>query len=288
MLPSEAERAASEVLRGFGADLLKQRVKHGISTRKMADQSNVDAETYVRLEEGTACISALGFKRIAAFLPPLRRWKGQLAEARKMSFEVTEVPPSAEQEEEEARRPVLRGRQPFSDALRAVRTDAGLSQTELGEMLDVVGQAVSAWESGEYTPIAAHYAQLRELFPELQHAQEPDCRDITKPVPGPRGSPRAPFSPLPPSPETPPPAPEPPPATPTQPSPPMLPPAPVPALPAVSVAPPRSSLALALQWMRVLGAVRSSPDYAVIRTLLETAAREGVGAAELLEGLDAS
>jgi len=69
----------------------------------------------------------------------------------------------------------------FGEALRRVRLSEGLGQDEIGELIGVTGQAVSAWESGISNPVKHHYDTLVSLFADLSFAPKPDTRDIDKP-----------------------------------------------------------------------------------------------------------
>ncbi|WP_437671468.1 helix-turn-helix domain-containing protein [Sorangium sp. So ce131] len=73
----------------------------------------------------------------------------------------------------------------FGQALAAARIAAGLTQEELGQLLDVVASSVWYWESGLMTPIASHYEQLVSLFPALKSVPRPGSRDQVKPGPAP-------------------------------------------------------------------------------------------------------
>ncbi|WP_437285628.1 helix-turn-helix domain-containing protein [Sorangium sp. So ce406] len=69
------------------------------------------------------------------------------------------------------------------------RSAAGLSQDELGELMEVRQSTVCQWESGVMNPIASHYTQLLDLFPALKFAPRPDSRDQEKP--GPASAPKS-------------------------------------------------------------------------------------------------
>lgn len=71
--------------------------------------------------------------------------------------------------------------QTFGEALRHERLSEGLGQDELGELVGVTGQAVSAWENGVNDPITSHYDGLVLLLPALRQAPKPESRDIDKP-----------------------------------------------------------------------------------------------------------
>ena len=50
------------------------------------------------------------------------------------------------------------------ERIRAARTARGLSQQQLGELLDVSFQAVSTWESGKFIPDSDHLPALAEAL----------------------------------------------------------------------------------------------------------------------------
>lgn len=76
-------------------------------------------------------------------------------------------------------------RTPFGQALTNARIAAGLSQDELGELMEVRQSSVCQWESGAINPIASHYRQLLDLFPVLRFVPRPQTRDQEKPGPAP-------------------------------------------------------------------------------------------------------
>lgn len=69
----------------------------------------------------------------------------------------------------------------FGEALRRVRLSEGFGQDEVGDLIGVTGQAVSAWESGTSNPVKDHYDKLVALFADLSVAPKPDSRNIDKP-----------------------------------------------------------------------------------------------------------
>lgn len=77
----------------------------------------------------------------------------------------------------------------FGRALSAARVAATYSQDDIGALLEVTGQAVSAWEVGTAAPVREHYEELLRMFPELKTAPEPEWRDIAPPDGG-KGIPR--------------------------------------------------------------------------------------------------
>lgn len=77
----------------------------------------------------------------------------------------------------------------LGQALLEARLAAGLSQSELGELMNVCRSTVCQWELGQDNPIASHYQQLVDLFPALKAASQPDSKDQEKP--GPARAPRS-------------------------------------------------------------------------------------------------
>ena len=52
----------------------------------------------------------------------------------------------------------------YSERLVELRTEKGLTQSELGEMLGVSDAAISKWENGEAMPRLAKLQQLADVF----------------------------------------------------------------------------------------------------------------------------
>lgn len=50
------------------------------------------------------------------------------------------------------------------DRIRALRIDAGMSQSELAKKLSITRSAVNAWEMGLSAPSAQYIIELAELF----------------------------------------------------------------------------------------------------------------------------
>jgi transcriptional regulator with XRE-family HTH domain len=73
----------------------------------------------------------------------------------------------------------------FGEALRQARVHEGMDQAEVGELMGVTGQAVSAWESGENVPVETHYQKLLDVFGDwLKDAPAPPSRPIPPPSGG--------------------------------------------------------------------------------------------------------
>lgn len=191
----------------------------------------------------------------------------------------------------------------FGEALRRLRLREGLDQHEVGELLGVTGQAVSAWETDTNAPIEDHYTRLLDLLPDLRAAPSPDSRDIDKPGGGAGMSKlrtlrsvrtgAAPFMTVPgpdeivmsdpPSTvdltsadEAPPGAPAPAPFEEEEPM--MMPNTPEPEAPALDKA-------ALLRWGRAVHAVLSSPSGPHVLVLLEAASQAGMTVEEVLAAL---
>ncbi len=72
----------------------------------------------------------------------------------------------------------------FGSHLELERVTAGYSQEDLGELLEVTSQSVSAWETEKVSPVLEHYEKLLEYFPNLIRAPKPDWKNIPPPTGG--------------------------------------------------------------------------------------------------------
>lgn len=73
----------------------------------------------------------------------------------------------------------------LGEAIRRARVIEGMTQDEFGEIVGVVGQAVSQWELGHACPVLENFSKLVQLVPEIERWRS-ECRDIEKPKPGPK------------------------------------------------------------------------------------------------------
>ncbi len=73
----------------------------------------------------------------------------------------------------------------FGQALKRNRVTAGVSQSDLAELVKVSDTAVGHWEHNESLPVIENLERLTKLFPELECWRE-HVRTIRKPV-GPAG-----------------------------------------------------------------------------------------------------
>jgi transcriptional regulator with XRE-family HTH domain len=78
----------------------------------------------------------------------------------------------------------------FGAALRIARLNIGITQDELGQLLDVVGTTISAWETGSNTPVLDNWTKLVNALPELRDCTPPGVQNIRQP-----GRPSGPFYP---------------------------------------------------------------------------------------------
>lgn len=74
----------------------------------------------------------------------------------------------------------------ISDTIRALREQAGYSQSELAKRLSVTRSSVNAWESGLSAPTALNIIELAKLFRvssdfilELEQTRQIDLSDLT-------------------------------------------------------------------------------------------------------------
>lgn len=74
----------------------------------------------------------------------------------------------------------------ISDTIRALREQAGYSQSELAKRLSVTRSSVNAWESGLSAPTAINIIELAKLFRvsadfilELKPTRQVDLSDLT-------------------------------------------------------------------------------------------------------------
>ena len=74
----------------------------------------------------------------------------------------------------------------ISDTIRALREQAGYSQSELAKRLSVTRSSVNAWESGLSAPTAINIIDLSKLFRvsadfilELKPTRQVDLSDLT-------------------------------------------------------------------------------------------------------------
>lgn len=170
----------------FSEALRQTRTDRGYSHRDLSDRVGARQEVIRQWEAGETIPNAQQLKRLYGTLPRLQFYDSLLPRGQ---------PPTLEGKQADSPGPSTLPPDPFvtpktfGEALRRARVAEGLDQDGLGSLLDVTGQAVSAWELDVANPILAHYDQLTILFPSLALAPKPHAQDIDKPDGG-KGAPR--------------------------------------------------------------------------------------------------
>jgi transcriptional regulator with XRE-family HTH domain len=224
-----------------------------MSVKELAQRLGISRTEVESLETGAPVrIAGRLLPRLLAAFPSLTAYRHEIRALARVPVE----PPSEGPAEA---RPLF-----FADALRVEREHAGLTQHEIGELLDVSQTAVSDWETRSSTPIQDHVDALLQLFPRLALAPDPNPKDMLKPgrVPG------LPSDPTPPK-ETPPDM--------SQKAAPLVPVTPGPP-------PTEGGLRALAKMVPILNQIRRvacSPDADPFLELLSVAAKEGVSVAEL-------
>jgi transcriptional regulator with XRE-family HTH domain len=173
-------------INSFGMALRLLREERGMSYREVAERVGCSRSDIKAWEDGTsypvgvhlARLHKMCFHRLKHFLHLIpSHFRTEEITAERLSVEPAPVIKEPERDIEEP----LPAPRSFGEALKRARVHEGLSQEELGDMLGVVGQAVSEWETDGNTPVREHYEKLVDLFPALKDGPTPDYRDIPKP-----------------------------------------------------------------------------------------------------------
>lgn len=166
----------------FGELLRQEREQAGLSHYDLSCRVGVDKATVRGWERGEAYPNRFEMKKLVGSMRKLRHFIHLLPTTTQHQVE------SDMREVGEVLPPQLAPITPpppsfttFAEALRHERLSEGLGQDELGELVGVTGQAVSAWENDVSAPITLHYDALVNLFPKLGSAPKPESRDIDKP-----------------------------------------------------------------------------------------------------------
>jgi transcriptional regulator with XRE-family HTH domain len=169
----------------FGNLIQLEREKQGLSHRDIAVRCGVEREVVKTWERDEAIPGRLEMKKLLGSMQRLKHYMHLLpAERHDQTLEDHKECYGVDAPEQLA--PIAPPLPPppktFGEALKRLRVHEGLSQEELGEMMKVTGQAISAWENGHVVPILDHYKMLLDLIPDLKHAPSPksDFRDIGK------------------------------------------------------------------------------------------------------------
>lgn len=183
---------------------MRERARLQKSRRDVADRCGVSEGVVKRWERGESIPSNQQFKRLVGIMvriaPHAPDWgsfegsvlSGRLDEKRE---DITEYIRDIERRAGpfQPKPPA----EPFGTGLRRVREENEVSQSELAELLDLTGQAVSAWEAENTTPVQVNLDKLYAVLPELKAGVEmaaimkPASRDIPAPNGG-AGFPRPP------------------------------------------------------------------------------------------------
>lgn len=177
----------------FGQLIRTEREKQGLSHRDIAVRCGVDRATAKAWEDDQAVPDRFELKKLFGTCQRLRHYVHLLPAtlgAQATSDAVADQNPLPSQLAPIAP-PAPAPPKTFGEALRRARLHEGFTQEEVGELVDVSGQAVGAWETDKVAPIKEHLDRLLALFP-LENAPLPDSQDIPKPVGG-RGADRDPY-----------------------------------------------------------------------------------------------
>jgi transcriptional regulator with XRE-family HTH domain len=157
----------------FGEHLKRERMARRISHFEVGERCGVDKQVVQQWELDRATPSRYEVQRLVELFPAIQRFlpagTGFYAEV----VHLQNGPPEAA--------PAPEAPKTFAEALAVLRLAEGMKQEELGEILGVSGQAVSAWETGTNVPVRAHYDALLDLLPDLALAPEPPVQNIDKP-----------------------------------------------------------------------------------------------------------
>lgn len=168
----------------FGQALRLLREERGLSYREVQERSGCSKQDVKNWEMGLSYPSGnqltrlhkMCFHRLRFFLHLIPE---HYRSAATQPDEPDEI--GGSQEAERDLEATLPEPKTFGEALKRERVHEGLNQDELGELVGVVGQAVSQWETDGASPIHEHFVKLCDLFPDLKTGPQPDPRKIPKP-----------------------------------------------------------------------------------------------------------
>ena len=168
----------------FGGMLKIERQKQGLSHRDIAVRCGVDRDTAREWEEDLAAPDRFELKKLFGTVQRLRHYVHLLPGA--LIDHAREDARAAEDPLPSQLAPVAPPSEPpptsFREALRRARIREGLDQGDLADLVGVVSQAVSAWETGAASPVLDNFEKLVGLFPELGDFPPDNVRDIDKPA----------------------------------------------------------------------------------------------------------
>ena len=170
----------------FGEALKRVRMDYGYSHAKVAVLIGKSKDVIKEWENGESFPVGRDIARLKGNMPKIQPWMSLIPRMPKRLGELTDiqidqvvdalVPPEPPPE-----LPTHPAPKTFGAWLAMERLSEGVDQEELGELLGVTGQAVSAWETEKAVPVKENYDRLLALFPALVRAPEPEWRDIPKP-----------------------------------------------------------------------------------------------------------
>lgn len=171
----------------FGDALRAVRMHVGIDHAKLAQMVGRDKRVIKRWENGDDFPTGRDIGRLCGSLPKVRPYLNLIPKDEKTTVAdqiavvrlIQEAGPRSTDEENAIFCPPPA--KTFGEALARERLHQGLSQDEIGELVGVAQQTVSAWESEIVAPVKENYAKLLDLMPALKISPEPASRDIPKP-----------------------------------------------------------------------------------------------------------
>lgn len=189
----------------FAEFLRRARVEAGLTHRDLSERCGASVDLIRRWESQDVKEHAVpGGRAMARLKGTLRKlygaqmlWQAALREStaddeeieveRKDSVSIAEIATATPVQvqggdEPPPSLPTVRDQATFGAALRTARLNLGLTQEELGDLLDVHGTAISGWENARNAPVGANWRKIVDALPEMRDALPPNVREI--PVPG--------------------------------------------------------------------------------------------------------
>lgn len=188
----------------FGNVLRFLRIKQGLSHVDLATRVGESQDLIKDWEGSRATPTVAQVKRLCGTLPKVRHFLHTLplgydrllagAKAEEFGFRPINTLADIDKDDDDLRKDIAELKQTsftktFGGYLRYYRLEQGLSQDELGNLVGVSGQAVSAWEADLASPVRDNYDKLLSLYPKLKDAPEPPM--LSRPMPdGGKGQPK--------------------------------------------------------------------------------------------------
>lgn len=188
----------------FGNVLRFLRIKQGLSHHDLATQVGETQDLIKSWEDSRDTPTVAQVKRLCGTLPKVRHFLHTLplgydrllagSKAEEFGFRPIHTLADIDKDEDDLRKDLADLKRTsftktFGGYLRYYRLEQGLSQDELGTLVGVSGQAVSAWEADLASPVRDNYDKLLSLYPKLKEAPEPPM--LSRPMPdGGKGQPK--------------------------------------------------------------------------------------------------